>query len=77
MDRKDRTPPPAEFNAAGRFVDLCKEAGLIVYPAGIAPFNNATLLAPPLVITKEEIDILLQRLNTGLAEMEKQISALT
>ncbi len=77
LDRKIRTPPPVGFNASGRFVERCTAADLIVYPAGIAPDNIARLISPPLVITKDEVDILLQRINNGLAEMEKQIRALT
>lgn len=76
LDRKDRTPPLASFNASGVFVDLCKEAALIVYPAGIAPYNNATLIAPPLVISKNEVEALLQRLDKGLAQMENQLNDL-
>lgn len=74
LDRTNCTPPPADFNAAGRFVDLCKEAGLIVYPAGIAPYNNAALISPPLVITKDEVEVLLYRLDLGLAQMEVQLN---
>lgn len=77
MDRQDRTPPPSAFNASGLFADLCQAAGLIVYPAGIAPYNNATLIAPPLVITAEEIQLLLARLDTGLEQMSARLNSLT
>ncbi|ACC76564.1 aminotransferase class III-fold pyridoxal phosphate-dependent enzyme [Paraburkholderia caribensis] len=58
-------PDPAR-NANTEFVAHCFDAGLIVYSAGIAPYNNSTLLAPPLVISEEEMDELLKRLETAL-----------
>jgi adenosylmethionine-8-amino-7-oxononanoate aminotransferase len=54
------------LRANSRFVAHCFAAGLNVYPAGIAPFNNAALLAPPLNIRDVEVDDLLNRLETGL-----------
>ena len=61
-----RQPIAAARQANTRFVAHCFDAGLIVYGAGIAPYNNAALLAPPLVITANELDILLARLDQGL-----------
>lgn len=77
MDRHHKTPPPADFNATGLFVTLCQEEGLIVYPAGIAPYNNAAILSPPLSITSSEVTELLARLNKGLARMEVALDAIT
>ena len=65
-DPATRAPIPADRQANTRFVAHCFDAGLIVYGAGIAPYNNAALLAPPLVITADEVDILLARLERGL-----------
>ena len=58
--------PAAEHAIASVFVDLCFEQGLIVYPAGIAPLNNAVVLSPPLTITEEEVDLLLALLAQAL-----------
>lgn len=77
LDRKTRNPPPAEINATGIFTDICQENGLIVYPAGIKPYNNAALVAPPLVITLEEVQELLGRLEKSLSAMAEHLSALT
>ncbi|OZI66950.1 aminotransferase family protein [Bordetella genomosp. 11] len=60
------TPPDPSRNANARFTAHCFDAGLIVYTAGIPPLNNATLLAPPLVISKTEMEDLLARLERGL-----------
>jgi adenosylmethionine-8-amino-7-oxononanoate aminotransferase len=62
-----KTPPDPALNANTLFTAHCFKAGLIVYTAGIAPLNNATLIAPPLVITEAEMDDLLARLERGLA----------
>ncbi len=77
LDRKTRTPPPAEMNATGLFADICQENGLIVYPAGIKPYNNAALVAPPLVINAEEVQDLLARLEKSLSAMAEHLSELT
>jgi len=72
-DPKTRTPPDAALNANLRFTEHCFRAGLIVYTAGIAPLNNATLLAPPLVITEEEMDDLLARLEMGMSSFAEEM----
>ncbi len=59
--------PPVKVTGA-EFVDVCFANGLIVYPAGIAPANNSVLISPPLTITREEIDLLLQILEQSLEE---------
>ena len=71
----DYTPPAAEHNAATTFVDACFERGLIVYPAGIAPLNNAVLLSPPLTINEAEVDLLLTILESALIGMANSLSA--
>ncbi|MEZ5715047.1 MAG: hypothetical protein R3D85_07680 [Paracoccaceae bacterium] len=76
MDRQSKTPPPAEIDATGQFADLCLEEGLLVYPAGVPPLNNACLISPPLVISAEELRELLARLDRALAKMEARLQAL-
>jgi len=70
-DKASRAAPPARLNAAGRFVDICLGEGLVVYPAGIAPFNNAIIVCPPLGISALEVQELLRRLDRSLAMMER------
>ena len=74
-DRGSRAPPSTQSNATGTFTNFCREAGLIVYPAGIAPYNNAAIVAPPLVINAEEVQELLRRLGLALTEMESVLDA--
>ena len=76
LDRQTRTPPPAAFNATGVFSDICQSEGLIVYPAGIKPYNNAALVAPPLVISDQEIQELLRRLDVSLTQMQDRLEQL-
>jgi len=66
-DPQSKTAPDPALNANTRLTAHCFEAGLIVYTAGIAPLNNAVLIAPPLVITEAETEDLLRRLDKGLA----------
>jgi adenosylmethionine-8-amino-7-oxononanoate aminotransferase len=73
-DAENRTPPHHSLQSNVRFTAHCLDAGLVTYTAGIAPLNNAALLAPPLVITAQETEVLLERLEIGLrsfgAEMD-------
>lgn len=69
VDPKTREAPAPRHNAASVFVDECFKWGLIVYPAGIAPLNNAVVLCPPLTITAEEVDLLLYLLSQSLGAM--------
>ena len=74
-DRASRKPPAGDPNPTGTFTAMCRDAGLIVYPAGIAPFNNAAIVAPPFVISSDEVQELLRRLAAALLRMEDAIDA--
>jgi len=72
-DPATREPLPAARQANSRFVSHCFDAGLIVYGAGIAPYNNAALVAPPLTITETELQDLLDRLESGLRSFAREM----
>ncbi|ALM85668.1 aspartate aminotransferase family protein [Bordetella sp. N] len=72
-----KTPPDPALNANALFTAHCLRAGLIVYTAGIAPLNNATLIAPPLVITEAEMEDLLHRLEQGLVSFGTELGYAT
>lgn len=74
-DAATRAPPDPARCANQMLARLCFEAGLIVYAAGFAPFNNAIILAPPLTITEAELADLLARLDQGLAAYGRTLSA--
>jgi len=72
-DVESRKPIDPALNANSRFVAHCFAARLIVYSAGIAPYNNAALLAPPLVITEDEMNLLLHRLEQALKTFGREL----
>lgn len=74
-DIETRQAPAPELNISGMFVDECFTQGLIVYPAGIAPLNNAVIISPPLTITETELEILLDRLTAALKNMRSSVRA--
>lgn len=72
-DCETKQPPPSGRDTANVFVAECFGQGLILYPAGIAPLNNAAIVCPPLVITEDEVALLLRKLDGALAAMESHI----
>lgn len=66
VDRTSKTPFPRKAVVTQKLVDLAKEKGLIVYPAGsgIDGVNgDAIIIAPPLTITEKELDELVDLLH--------------
>lgn len=75
LDKQTREAPPAQFNASAKFTEICQKNGLIIYPSGIEPLNNAVMLAPPLIVTENEIVELLNLLEKSLEEMDSLIQS--
>lgn len=71
LDQASKQAPDPRHNATALFVDECFARGLIVYPAGIAPLNNATIISPPLTITADEVQQLLGLLDDALTAMDR------
>ncbi|MGB6008560.1 aspartate aminotransferase family protein [Castellaniella sp.] len=67
------TPLATELDASRKFAGHCFNSKLIVYPAGVAPYNNAAIISPPLNITEKEVDILLERLEAGMRGFSKEL----
>ena len=69
-------PFQAELNICQRLTDIAFQEGLIIYPR--RPINGLAgdhlLIAPPLIITAEEVDRLLSRLDRALARLTKELS---
>lgn len=72
VDPASKAAPDPAHNATGLLVDACFDAGLIIYPGGIAPLNNAVILCPPLTITRDEVQHLLELLERGLEDVCSQ-----
>jgi len=58
---KNKTPAPQE---AGHIRQLCREAGILVGVGGV--FGNVVRLQPPLVLTSEEVQRVLEVLDKTL-----------
>jgi adenosylmethionine-8-amino-7-oxononanoate aminotransferase len=75
QDTETLSVPPADRTAAVVFADICFRHGLLVYPAGLPPFNNAVIVCPPLTITREETDDLLARLGASIRVMGERLDS--
>ena len=70
-ETKEPFDPAIGFN--GRVVDQCYENGLLVYPGtgcidGVR--GDHIQVAPPLVATKEEVDLIIELLDKSIGEVE-------
>jgi adenosylmethionine-8-amino-7-oxononanoate aminotransferase len=68
-DQKAKTPFESGAKAKTTVTECVLDAGLVVYPGGgtvDGVRGDHFLLAPPLNITAEEIDVLYERLETGI-----------
>ena len=73
-DRRNKTPFPPEKNFAGKVGAACLRRGLLVYPMqgcvdGIA--GDHLLIAPPAVITAEEIRQSVADLRAAIASVAR------
>ncbi len=78
-DRKTRDPFPAELNVNNILTDHAFAGGLVIYPR--RPINGLSgdhvMIAPPLSITKDEIEKLLELLDRALAQTTIQLGTLS
>jgi adenosylmethionine-8-amino-7-oxononanoate aminotransferase len=77
-DPATRAPFPRAARFAETFADMALEAGLVVWPnVGQADGRNGdlALIAPPFIITDEEIDLLVQRFGVALRATVERIGA--
>ncbi len=75
-DRLTKTPFPRTAMITEKIVTLAKEKGLIVYPAGAGMDGvngDSIIIAPPLTITKKEIDELIVLLNVTLTSFANDL----
>jgi adenosylmethionine-8-amino-7-oxononanoate aminotransferase len=71
QDKKTKQPFPPERNLAGQIGEACRKCGLLVYPMqgcvdGAA--GDHLLIAPPAVITAEQIGWAVEQLRAAIAE---------
>ena len=72
---KTREPFPAGLNAGQLLTDIAYDEGLIIYPrrpiSGM--LGDHVLVAPPLIITAEEVSELLNRFDRSLSRLMSTI----
>jgi hypothetical protein len=78
-DPVTRAPFPRSARFAERFAEAALEAGLVVWPnIGQADGVNGDLamLAPPFVVTHDEIDLIVERFGSALRATSERIGAM-
>jgi adenosylmethionine-8-amino-7-oxononanoate aminotransferase len=74
-DRSDKRMFPAGTGVTSRVIERAFQKGLLVYPAAgaVDGEGDAIIIAPPLVISVEEIDQLVQILEASIREIMDEI----
>ncbi len=76
QERETKTPFPAAQRIARRVCDAALEEGLVVYPGtgsvdGVQ--GDHLLITPPLIITRPQIDELLEKLDRAIELVEREV----
>lgn len=75
-DHETKAPLPAALNAHSKLVEIAYENGLIIYArrtrGGLE--GDHFMICPPLTISDEEIDHLLEMLDTSLLELAEELN---
>jgi adenosylmethionine-8-amino-7-oxononanoate aminotransferase len=75
-DKESKEPFPPELRYYSRVVDKCFQNGLLVYP-GIGTVDGVRgdhiQVAPPLVVTRDEIDEIVELLDRSIGEVEAEV----
>lgn len=74
-DKKTKMPFEKKFNFKNRIMEACFDEGLIVYPGGGSYdgiLGDHILLAPPLNVTKEEVDMIFNKLESGIKTVNNE-----
>jgi len=75
-DQKTKEPFETSVNVKGKITDNTLEEGLVVYPGGGSVDGvrgDHILLAPPINITREEVDLLYDRLERAIKKTTDQV----
>ncbi|MFZ3588741.1 aspartate aminotransferase family protein [Bacillus sp. DJP31] len=70
----EKLPFDSKWEITNLIISKAKHQGLLVYPASAGENGiqgDAIIIAPPLTITKDEINELISKLNTALEDVEK------
>ena len=68
------TKTPLDVASVNKVIGLCKEQGLIIGKNGVtvAGYNNILTLSPPLIISLEEKDFIVEKFTNALKELLQQ-----
>ncbi|HLR70605.1 MAG TPA: aspartate aminotransferase family protein, partial [Pseudogracilibacillus sp.] len=72
-DPATNTPFDGDTKAAARVVEECFNRDLLIRPFDFEPGMNVVAVSPPLVIEKEEVNDILNRLDDALAAFKKTL----
>lgn len=76
-DRRTRAPLPAALGVTQRLLEAARARGLLLYPGQSGEGTSDQLLVtPPLIVTREEIDAIIARLDAALQDVAQQLAAL-
>ena len=67
-NKATKAPLPDEVNESKRISNLCEEMGLIVRPMG-----HLNVMSPPLVITTENVDFVVETLGKAIARVTDEL----
>jgi adenosylmethionine-8-amino-7-oxononanoate aminotransferase len=74
-DRSTREPFPASWYVAFEAAEIARERGLLIYPRrslyGLS--GDHVMIAPPLIVTPEEVDMLIDLLDATLADLTQML----
>ena len=65
-DTKELFPP--SMNIGGLIADACQDMGLIV-----RPINHLNVMSPPLIITRDEVDFIVETLRKGIQQVTDKL----
>lgn len=76
-DRKARVPLPPELDAGAKIAQACYDRGLIIYNRRMlnGVRGDHFLVTPPLNVTDEEIDLIIELLRQGLSDFAPEARA--
>jgi adenosylmethionine-8-amino-7-oxononanoate aminotransferase len=76
MDRATRQPFPVTIRAGQLVLEACLEEGLAVYPSSGSMngvLGDSILLAPPYIITEEQVDELVDKFGRALERVQHEL----
>lgn len=73
LDPETNTPFPEDVQAAARVVEECFNRDLLIRPFDFEPGMQVVAISPPLVINKQEIQEILNRLEEALEAFQQKL----